>query len=124
MIAVNGWRIGRASLPLVAGLALFTLSDGAYAYTIAAGTYDVGGLIDVGWVLAFGAFAFGAWQTPRPSRVTVRVPHRRAAIAPAAFGALMVAILVALAGRRRSASSPSRSRRRPSRRWWRAWRRR
>ncbi len=94
VIAVNGWRIGRASLPLVAGLALFTLSDSAYAYTVAAGTYDVGGLIDVGWVLAFAALAFGAWQTPALT-ATVRMPHRRAAIAPAAFGALMVAILVA-----------------------------
>ena len=94
VIAVNGWRIGRASLPLVAGLALFTLSDSAYAYTVAAGTYDVGGLIDVGWVLAFGALALGAWQTPALT-ATVRVPHRRAAIAPAAFGALMVAILLA-----------------------------
>ena len=84
---------GRASLPLVVGLALFTLSDSAYAYTIAAGTYDVGGLIDVGWVLAFGAFAIGAWQRPAQG-VTIRVAHRRAAIAPAAFGALMVAILV------------------------------
>ena len=94
VIAVNGWRIGRASLPLVAGLALFTLSDSAYAYTVAAGTYDVGGLIDVGWVLAFAALAFGAWQTPALT-ASVRVPHRRAAIVPAAFGALMVAILVA-----------------------------
>ena len=93
LIAVNGWRIGRASLPVIAGLALFTLADGAYAYTIAAGTYDVGGLIDLGWVLAFAALGLGAWQTA-PVSARVHVPHRRAAIAPAAFGALMVAILV------------------------------
>ena len=77
-IAVNGWRVGRASLPLVARPRPVHAADSAYAYTIAAGTYDVGGLIDVGWVLAFAAFALGAWQRlPRARPSGCRTGGRR-----------------------------------------------
>src|SRR3954462_9158898 len=41
---------------LTAGTALFVLTDTVYAYQVAQGTYQVGGVLDIGWGVAFLCF--------------------------------------------------------------------
>ena len=63
---LTGWRPGRVWLLLGLGLGAMALSDGAYLYQAAKGTYT-GGLVDVGWVVAALLVALAALSPPAPT---------------------------------------------------------
>ena len=90
-----GWQLGRAWILLTLGIVVFGISDSAYLFRIAEGTYTTGTILDAGWVVGAALMAFAGWQ--KPARVAV---ERRSATAwvvfvfPVTFGALAVAVLV------------------------------
>ena len=50
---------------ICAGIATFGVTDTVYAFQIAQGTYVDGGVLDLGWMLAMGAFGLAASARPR-----------------------------------------------------------
>ena len=90
-LALSGWRISRGWALLMAGYALFAVSDTLYLIQIANDTYT-GGLLDAGWVLSSAVVALAVvqpWATVR-----VRTQAWSAFVMPATFGALALAVLV------------------------------
>ncbi|TKJ21530.1 EAL domain-containing protein [Blastococcus sp. CCUG 61487] len=88
--------IGRGAGPgwwwVTAGLAIFVVTDTAYAYQLAHGTYTVGGPLDVAWGLAFVCCGMAATQ--RTSRgTTTRADGGSALLIPAASALVAVALL-------------------------------
>ena len=91
-MALSRWRPGRAWLFIGAGLAIFAIADGAYAYTSATGpTY----VLAIGplWILAFVLIAVGAWQQDRPPERDVRLEGVAVLAAPLTFALLATALL-------------------------------
>lgn len=71
--ALTGWRPGRSWVLLGTGLAAVAVSDVAYLFQSASGTYVDGGIVDAGWPLSTLLVAAAAWTTapePRPVRLT------------------------------------------------------
>lgn len=58
------WRGARGLILLVSGLAVFALSDSLYLIESASGGYEVGGLLDAGWLAAMMLVALGATSVP------------------------------------------------------------
>jgi len=65
-LAVIGRGAGAIWWLLTGGAALFVLTDTVYAYRVVQGTYEVGGVLDTGWGVAFLCFGLAACQAPRP----------------------------------------------------------
>ena len=90
-----GWQLGRAWVLLTLGIVVFGISDSAYLFRIAEGTYTTGTILDAGWVVGAAVMALAGWQ--RQTRVAA---ERRPATAwvvfvfPVTFGAIAVAVLV------------------------------
>src|SRR3954468_22197466 len=59
VLALSGWRIGRAWGLFAAGLLVFSVSDCLYLFQTAAGSYVAGGMTDLGWV---GGCVLLAWR--------------------------------------------------------------
>src|SRR4051812_38293192 len=64
-LAVIGRGAGAVWWLLTGGIALFVLTDTVYAYRVVQGTYEVGGVLDTGWGLAFLCFGLAACHAPR-----------------------------------------------------------
>jgi diguanylate cyclase (GGDEF)-like protein len=62
-------RLDSTWLWLGAGCAVFALSDSLYLFQTARGTYEPGGVLDAGWVVALVLIGFAAW---RPASLTRR----------------------------------------------------
>lgn len=95
MMSVMRWHADRAWWLLAAGFALFAVFDTFYLLQVASETYQVGTVLDAGWLAAFVVIAFAAWQPSRGAgaapigvRALAAVP---AAIVVAAFGLLIFA---------------------------------
>ena len=89
-LAMSGWRISRGWALLMAGYALFAVSDTLYLFQIANDTYT-GGLLDAGWVLSSAVVALAVtqpWTTVR-----ARAQAWGAFAFPAVFGALAIGVL-------------------------------
>jgi diguanylate cyclase (GGDEF)-like protein len=97
--ATVGWRGSRGLAPLAAGLAIFALADSLYIVQNANGTYQAGGVLDGGWLLALILIAAGAatvtlgrqWKVGRGfrgPRALVPISGGFAALAVLAVGAL------------------------------------
>jgi diguanylate cyclase (GGDEF)-like protein len=90
---LHGWRPGRVWWLL--GLVAVTLLvvDSIYLLQVADGTYVDGGLLDVGWCVAFAGLGVAAWSRPAdptPAR------HSRAGLAvPAVLSILSTGVLFA-----------------------------
>ena len=90
-LAMSGWRFARGWTVLMAGIALFAVSDTAYLFQIANGTYQRG-IVDAGWVVSAAVIALAVRQ---PWKVTrVRVQAWSAFVFPATFGAIGLSVLV------------------------------
>jgi diguanylate cyclase (GGDEF)-like protein len=81
---------------LLVGLACIGVADAAFAYRAAAGTYETGTLIDVGWICGFLLLCAGSQaKRPRPGptepRPIVTPPERTALLAPYASFVPMLA---------------------------------
>jgi diguanylate cyclase (GGDEF)-like protein len=81
----------RSLILLAAGLAAFWLADSYYLVTVAHGTYQAGGAVDVGWWAA--AVLFG-WAAVLPQRVS-HAAERPSIGPPIAFAGLALGILIA-----------------------------
>ena len=65
VLAVSGWRIGRAWALIAAGLLVFSVSDCLYLFQTAGGSYVAGGATDLGWVGGCVLLAWAAWTLDR-----------------------------------------------------------
>ena len=64
-ITVIGRQAGGAWWWVSGGLALFAVTDTVYAFQVAHDTYVDGGVLDLGWMLAFACFGAAACERPR-----------------------------------------------------------
>jgi two-component system cell cycle response regulator len=93
VIALSGWRPGRAWLCLVASLVLWAIADTTYAAQSAEGTYAVGTVLDSLWVVAALAMGTAAWQ-PSRAQAAIELGPRRLLAMPTAFALVATGILV------------------------------
>lgn len=69
-MAAGRGRLDRSWLYFGAGIAVFAVTDSVYLLQIAKGTYAVGTLLDVGWVLGTLLVGLAAWQPAVRKRAT------------------------------------------------------
>ena len=93
VLAVSGWRIGRAWGLIAAGLLVFSVSDCLYLFQTAAGSYVAGGATDLGWVGGCVLLAWAAWQ-PASRTIHARIEGWAVLLAPIGCGLLALAVLV------------------------------
>ncbi|HWH46020.1 MAG TPA: ATP-binding protein, partial [Thermoleophilaceae bacterium] len=91
--AVSSWRPSRALLLVGAGLAAASIADSIYLYRTAAGTYEVGTLLDTLWPAAMLLLAAAAWARDASTRPAASRSPRVPAVATAAAAASL-ALLV------------------------------
>jgi diguanylate cyclase (GGDEF)-like protein len=77
-LAGTGWRLDRTWILLAMGVSTFWLADSLYLVKTAEGTYEAGGVIDLGWWVGLLLIALAAWQKPparerRPSGESLRL---------------------------------------------------
>jgi two-component system, cell cycle response regulator len=96
-IALEGWRADRTWFALTAGFAAFTVTDGLFMVKTANGSYQVGTIIDAGWLLAAVLVAWAAWQ-PITRSVRPTMDGWRFVIMPIGF-ALVALVMLATSDR-------------------------
>jgi hypothetical protein len=77
-LLIGGRRFGTSQAILVVGLGAFLTSDFVYAYQSVAGTYHVGSLVDLGWMLGhvgWGASALHPSMAVAPERRSDMLRH-------------------------------------------------
>jgi diguanylate cyclase (GGDEF)-like protein len=88
--------IGRGAGPswwwLTAGLACFGVTDTVYAFQVARDGYVDGGLVDLGWLLAFACFAL-ATRTQRSVGTSTRLDGMGALVVPGLCSLAALALL-------------------------------
>jgi len=92
-IALEGWRADRSWFMLAAGFAAFTVTDGLFLVRVADSTYQVGTIIDAGWLLAAVMVSIAAWQPESRAQQQV-VDGWRFVIMPTLFGLVALGLLV------------------------------
>jgi two-component system cell cycle response regulator len=91
-ITVVGWKASGVSRWIAAAFGIFAVADGIYGIQVAAGTYSIGGVLDLGWPLAALLIGIAAWRPEAPVRP---VPRTATTIAlPTLFGLAALALLV------------------------------
>jgi diguanylate cyclase (GGDEF)-like protein len=90
---LHGWRPGPLWWLLGGMVVTLMVSDSIYLLQVASGTYVDGGLLDVGWSVAFAVLGLAAWTRP-PDPGPVH--HSRASLAvPAVLSILSTGVLFA-----------------------------
>jgi len=91
-ITVTGWKASGAWRWIAPALLIFVVADSIYLVQVAADTYTLGGIVDLGWPVAALLLGLAAWRPePRlPSVVRAGAPN----IVPAVFGSAALALLV------------------------------
>jgi diguanylate cyclase (GGDEF)-like protein len=92
--ALSGWRPGTAWLALGAGLAVTAISDVAYLFRSAQGTYVEDGVLDVAWLLGLLLMAAAAFLPP-PLAGRGSPADRRTVLVPVLAALIAVEILFA-----------------------------
>jgi two-component system cell cycle response regulator len=92
-LGLTGWKIDRIWACVLAGCAVFAVTDCVYLYQTAKETYVQSTILDVGWPLGLFLFALGAWQ-PRRAVVHRRLEGFRVVVVPVGFGLLGLGLLV------------------------------
>jgi diguanylate cyclase (GGDEF)-like protein len=90
--ALTSWRPDRSWLLLALGLLLFGAADSFYVYQVAHGTYVVGTVIDLGWVLGPVTLAIAAATRARPLRIVQ--PGLTLLAMPVVFAVVALGLLV------------------------------
>ncbi len=93
VVALTKQWPGRTLVLLGIGFAAATISDSIWAYEIASGTFEVGTVLDAGWVLMALALAYAARQPPA-LLTPIRLQGSSTLWLPAAFVVTAVALLV------------------------------
>jgi diguanylate cyclase (GGDEF)-like protein len=94
VLAVNGWRLGRAWALMAAALLLNTVGDALYLYQTAVGTYVEGTWLDVLWPTSLVLIACSIWQAPARRRQGASLEQRPLLGTPVACGLLSLGVLV------------------------------
>jgi two-component system, cell cycle response regulator len=98
MVALTGWRPGRAWALIGAGLAVRAIADCVYLVQTAGGTYVEGTLLDPLWPAASLLLAAGAWQ--RAPRAASQLDGWRLFAFPAGFTGLALSVYLVGGGTR------------------------
>ncbi len=93
VIAMTGWRPGRAWALIGAGLAAAVAADCIYAYQAANGTYTEGSILDALWPAATLLVGYAAWEPPGKS-IELRPSGWRVLFLPAVFAGTALGLLV------------------------------
>ena len=93
VFALTAWRPGRAWTMIGAGLVLAAVADSVFAAQNAAGTYDVGSVLDALWPAATLLMGFAAWERS-DGKAEVQLEGWRILILPAAFALPSLGLLV------------------------------
>jgi two-component system, cell cycle response regulator len=92
-LGLTGWQIDRVWACALAGCVLFAVTDSAYLYQTAQGTYVQSTILDAGWPAGLLLFAIAAWQ-PKRAIVPRRLEGFRFLVVPVGFGLLSLGLLV------------------------------
>ncbi len=92
--AFTGWRPGATWSLLGAGLLVIAISDVAFLFESAQGSYVEGGLLDAAWLLGALLLAAAAW-VPVGARRAVRPTGIRVSMVPLAAALLAIGVLAA-----------------------------
>ena len=93
LLAMTGWHVDRMWWCVLLGCVVFGVSDTAYLYQTATGSYVEGTITDAGWLAGIALVAVAAWQPRRPV-AAVRVDGFWVFALPTAFGVVALAVLV------------------------------
>src|SRR3954454_4227198 len=93
VIAMTGWRPGRAWLLIGAGLLVASASDAIYVYQVTHTGYSEGGPLDGLWLTATLLLGYAAWA-PKGRKLEARPSGLRVLVLPVLFGATALALLV------------------------------
>jgi diguanylate cyclase (GGDEF)-like protein len=93
ILVLTGVRRGRTWMVTALGFGIFAVTDSIYGYQTAADTYVDNTILDVGWPLAFGLFAFAAWLNSGRVR-TSRLEGWQSAVLPGLFGLMSLGVLI------------------------------
>ncbi len=91
--ATVGWRSSRGLAGLAAGMAIFALADSLYIVENAKGSYQAGGILDAGWLLALILIAAGAATVTLGPRRRSGYRGARQALVPSLAGLAALAVL-------------------------------
>jgi two-component system, cell cycle response regulator len=91
-ITITGWKAAGVWRWIAAAFVTFAVADSIYVVQIAAGSYTVGGILDLGWPAAALLVGVAAWRGE--SRVRPSVPKGTAIVVPAVVGFAALALLV------------------------------
>jgi diguanylate cyclase (GGDEF)-like protein len=97
VLAVTGWRPGRALATVALGLALGTVADGLSLYASATG-HSGASVFDSLWPASAVVLGWAAWQPARPSAV-IGLHGRRLLVFPIGFAVAAVGLLALQAAR-------------------------
>ncbi|MBM2822162.1 MAG: diguanylate cyclase/phosphodiesterase [Thermoleophilia bacterium] len=91
-VAVSGWRLDRQVGLLALGLGTFAIADSLYLYRVAAGTYEVGTVLDSLWLIGIALLAFSSLLEPR-SGAMWRYEGWSVVLVPAIFAVAALGLL-------------------------------
>ncbi len=94
VLGASGWRPGRAWGLLLGGLLVFSVSDCLYLFQTAVGSYQAGGLTDLGWLAGGVLLAWAAWQPRGRERIGRDLDGHWVLLAPVGYGLLALGLLV------------------------------
>jgi signal transduction histidine kinase len=92
VLALTGWRPGRAWIVIAAGLVANGLADSTYLYLDAKGTYVEGGVTDSFWLLGATLMALASWSFPTKPRA-IELEGLRQIVVPSMFGLAALGLL-------------------------------
>jgi two-component system, cell cycle response regulator len=92
-LGLTGWQLDRVWACALAGCAVFAVTDCAYLYQTAQGTYVQSTILDAGWPAGLLLFAIASWQ-PQRAVVHRRLEGFRMLVVPVGFGLLSLGLLV------------------------------
>ncbi|HEV2713409.1 MAG TPA: HD domain-containing phosphohydrolase [Gaiellaceae bacterium] len=92
-LGLTGWQVDRVWACALAGCAVFAVTDCAYLWQTAKGTYVQSTILDAGWPAGLLLFAIAAWQ-PKRAVVHRRLEGFRMLAVPVGFGLLSLGLLV------------------------------
>jgi two-component system, cell cycle response regulator len=93
VVALTGWRPGRAWAFIGAGLAATAVADGVYLYQAAHGSYVEGTALDALWPASVLLVGYAAWQSGQPRGI--QLEGMRMLAIPTLFAFVALALLFA-----------------------------
>jgi diguanylate cyclase (GGDEF)-like protein len=93
VVALMGWRPGRAWWMLASGFVLFSLADTLYLFRVANGTYVPGTWLELVWPAAMVIIGLSAWSSPRAGH-PVRMEGWTVLVVPSLFAVSSLGVLL------------------------------